>query len=72
MGKIESYASCVNNIGDILSQRLFIQCHYDDTLPDLSNVLQNNRGRFYRNLQYSLQASLQHASVNTRISQEFL
>ena len=40
MGKTELCASCVNSIGDILSQRLVIQCHDNDTLPDLANVLQ--------------------------------
>ena len=40
MGKTELYASCVNSIADILSQRLVIQCHDNDTLPDLANVLQ--------------------------------
>ena len=40
MGKTELCASCVNSIADILSQRLVIQCHDNDTLPDLANVLQ--------------------------------
>ena len=40
------YASCVYSILDILSQRLDLQCHYNDTLPDLANVLQNNLGGF--------------------------
>ena len=40
MGKTELYASCVNSIADILSQRLVIQCHYNDALPDLAEVLQ--------------------------------
>ena len=39
MGKTELCASCVNSIADILSQRLVIQCHDNDTLPDLANVL---------------------------------
>ena len=42
IGKTELYASCVNSIADILSQGLVIQCHNNDTLPDLANVLQNN------------------------------
>ena len=48
MGKGEFYAGFVNSIVAILSLRLVIQVHYNDTLPDLSNVLQNSRGRFYR------------------------
>ena len=40
MGKTELYAGCVNSIADILSQRLVIQCHGNDTLPNLANVLQ--------------------------------
>ena len=39
MGKTELYASCVSSIADILSQRLIMQCHDNDTLPDLANVL---------------------------------
>ena len=40
MGKVEFYASFVKSIVSILSQRLVIQAHYNDTLPDLSNMLQ--------------------------------
>ena len=40
MGKTEPYASCVNSRADILSQRLVIQCHDNDTLHGLSNMLQ--------------------------------
>ena len=40
MGKTELCASCVNSIADILSQRLVMQCHDNDTLPDLANVVQ--------------------------------
>ena len=40
MGKAEFYAGFVNSIVAILSLRLVIQVHYNDTLPDLSNVLQ--------------------------------
>ena len=50
MGKTELYASCVNSIADILSQRLVIQCHNNDALPDLANVLKNNPDRFYRDM----------------------
>ena len=39
-GKVEFYASFINCIVTILSQRLVIQAHYNDTLPDLSKVLQ--------------------------------
>ena len=42
------YASFVNSIVAILSQRLVIQGHYNDTLPDQSKCCKNNRGRFYR------------------------
>ena len=41
MRKTELYTGCVNSIVDILSQRLVIQCHYNDTLPDLAKVLKN-------------------------------
>ena len=40
MGKTKLCASCVNGIVDILLQRLAILCLYNDTLPDLANVLQ--------------------------------
>ena len=40
MGKTELCAICVNSIADILSQTLVIQCHDNDTLPDLANVLE--------------------------------
>ena len=50
MGKTELYASCVNSIVDILSQKLVIQCHDNKTFPDLANVLQKNPDRFYRNM----------------------
>ena len=40
MGKTELCASCVISVVDILSQRLVIQYHDNDTLPDLANVLQ--------------------------------
>ena len=39
MGEGEFYAGFVNSIVAILSLRLVIQVHYNDTLPDLSNVL---------------------------------
>ena len=48
MGKTQFYASFVNSIVAILSQRLVIQGHYNDTLPDRSKCCKNNRGRFYR------------------------
>ena len=47
MGKTQFYASFVNSIVAILSQRLVIQDHYNDTLPDRSKCCKNNRGRFY-------------------------
>ena len=50
MGKTQFYASFVNSIVAILSQRLIIQGHYNYTLPDRSKCYKNNRGRFYRNL----------------------
>ena len=40
MGKVELSTTCVDSIADILSQRLVIQCHDNDALPDLANVLQ--------------------------------
>ena len=40
MGKVECYAGFVSCVVAILSQGLVIQVHYNDTLPDLSNVLQ--------------------------------
>ena len=40
MGKGKFYAGFVNSIVDILSLRLVIQVHHNNTLPDLSNVLQ--------------------------------
>ena len=40
MGKGEFYAGFGNSIVTILSLRLVIQVHYNDTLPNLSNVLQ--------------------------------
>ena len=40
ISKTELCASCVNSIADILTQRLVIQCHDNDTLPDLVNKLQ--------------------------------
>ena len=49
MGKTQSYASFVNSIVAILSQRLVIQGHYNDTLPDQSKCCKNNRGMFYCN-----------------------
>ena len=39
MGKPELCTSCVISIADILSQRLVVQYHDNDTLPDLANVL---------------------------------
>ena len=45
MGKTLFYASFVNSIVAILSQRLVIQGHYNDTLPDRSKCCKNNRGR---------------------------
>ena len=50
MGKTELYTSFANSIVDILSQRLVIQCHYNEILLNLANVLLKNRGRFYCNL----------------------
>ena len=50
MGKTQFYASFVNSIVAILLQRLVIQDHYNDTLPDRSKCYKNNRGRFYRDL----------------------
>ena len=40
MDKVEFCAGFVNSIVAILSQRLVIQAHYNNTSPDLSNVLQ--------------------------------
>ena len=40
MGRTELDASCVYSMLDILSQRLVLQCDYNDTLPDLANALQ--------------------------------
>ena len=40
MGKVEFYTGFVNSIVAIFSERLVIQAHYNDTSPDLSNVLQ--------------------------------
>ena len=40
MGKGEFYTGFVNSIVAILSLRLVIQVHYNNALPDLSNVLQ--------------------------------
>ena len=40
MGITELYGGCVDSIVQILSQKLVIQCHDNDTLPDLANVLQ--------------------------------
>ena len=40
MGKVEIYIGFVDCIVLIFSQRLVTQAHYNDTLPDLSNVLQ--------------------------------
>ena len=48
MGKTELYASCVISI--ILSQRLIIQCHDNDTLPDLANVLQKQSWQVFRDM----------------------
>ena len=48
MGKTQFYASFVNSIVAILSQRLVIQGHYNDTLPDRSKCCKNNQSRFYR------------------------
>ena len=39
MGKTQFYASFVNSIVAILSQRLVIQGHYNDTLPDRSKAI---------------------------------
>ena len=50
MGKTELFAGCVDSLVNILSQRLVIQCHNNDTLPDLAKVLQNNPCRFYCDL----------------------
>ena len=50
MRKTQFYASFVNGIVAILSQRLVIQVHYNDTLPDRSKCYKNNHGRFYRDL----------------------
>ena len=50
MGKTQFYASFVNSIVAILSQRLVMQGHYSDTLPDRSKCYKNNRGRFYCDL----------------------
>ena len=36
MGKTELEASCAYSTLDILSQRLVLQWHYNDTLPDLA------------------------------------
>ena len=38
MGKTETCTSCVYGILDILSQRLVLQCRYNNTLPDLANA----------------------------------
>ena len=55
MGKTQFYASFVNSIVAILSQRLVIQGHYNDTLPDRSIwYCKNNRGRFYRDFTVKL------------------
>ena len=40
MINLEFYANFVDCIITILSQRLVLQAHYNDTSPDLSNVLQ--------------------------------
>ena len=40
MSNTELCANCVISIVNILSQRLVIQCHDNDTSPDLANVLQ--------------------------------
>ena len=40
MGKGEFHACFVSSKVAIISLRLVIQVHYNDTLPDLSNVLQ--------------------------------
>ena len=48
MGKTQFYASFINSIVAILSQRLVIQGHYNDTLPDRTKCYKSNRGRFYR------------------------
>ena len=58
MGKTQFYASFVNSIVAILSQRLVIQGHYNDTLPDRSKCYKNNRGRFYRDLVIKASAAL--------------
>ena len=50
MGKTLFFASFVNCIVAILSQRFVIQGHYSDTLPDRLNCYKSNRGRFYRDL----------------------
>ena len=56
MGKTQFYASFVNSIVAILSQRLVIQGHYNDTLPDRSKCCKTNRGRFYRD--FTVKSSL--------------
>ena len=50
MSKTQFYTSFGNSIVAILSQRLVIQGHYNDTLPDRLKCCENNRGRFYRDL----------------------
>ena len=58
MGKTELYASCVISIVNILSQRLIIQCHYNDTLPDLAKVLQSQSWQVL--LQLDIEAIIIH------------
>ena len=48
MGKGEFYAGFVNSIVAILLLRLVIQVHYNDTLPELSNLLQKKSWQVYR------------------------
>ena len=38
MGKTELYTNFANSIVNILSQRLVIQCHYNEILLNLANV----------------------------------